>query len=134
MGLQEFIIRYSGESSAQALFTHLRLCESVHCPNCGSIAGPGDVRRFRIACPECGLWFSLTSNTAMHGSNFPISQWLLAIYLVSANKKITSTRLALFLGVQRRTGWTVRERIFQLMEAEPWARKFCDIAFGDIPV
>ena len=70
----------------------------------------------------------------MHGSNFPISQWLLAIYLVSANKKITSTRLALFLGVQRRTGWTVRERIFQLMEAEPWARKFCDIAFEDIPV
>ncbi len=63
----------------------------------------------------------------MHGTLFPIAGWMIAIFLVGGNRRITSTRLAAWLGVQRRTGWTLRERIYKLMEKEDWAVTLCDL-------
>jgi hypothetical protein len=127
MGLTEFIRRYSDEAQPRELFAGLRLHSGVECPGCGFIHHQAVIRQFRISCQACNKRFSLTAATVMHGSNFPIALWLLAIYLLSGNRKMTSTLLASLLGVQQRTGWTVRERVYDLMDAEPWARGLCDM-------
>lgn len=133
MKLAEFISRYGDERDARILLETLRWPGGVSCPKCNADRHPQKAYKQMYICWHCGVHFSVTSHFEMHNSRFPIAGWMLAIYLVSAHRKITSTRLALMLGTQRRTGWTLRERIREMIENHHWAERLFELEPPPLP-
>lgn len=84
------------------------------CPHCGHertyvIDGGA---KYKCASNKCYKRFSVTVGTIMEASNIPVSKWLTAIYLVTANKKgISSYQLAKHIGIAQKNSWHLIHRI-----------------------
>ena len=121
MNLAEFMREIADEDNARALLELCRWSDGVQCPKCESLNHSYACREHHYKCKRCGHIFSVTSKSALSNTNYPLSGWLLGIFLVSSNPRITSTNLAIYLGTNQKTAWLMRERIYLLMEEEQWA-------------
>ena len=63
-------------------------------------------------CGDCRKNFTVTTDTILHGTKTPLTNWIYAIYSVmTARKGVSAMQLSKELGVQYRTAWYMLHRI-----------------------
>ena len=77
------------------------------CPHCGSTytrtANTGN--RMPYWCSACTNYFSVRTNTIMHGSQLSLRKWVFTIYLhLTSLKGVSSMKLHRDLGITQKTG------------------------------
>lgn len=89
---------------AKEIFSKLRWPNGVVCPYCGE----RHIWKFKSGlykCSHCRRTFSDTSNTVYHSTKVKIEYWLIAMYLLSMTKGISSTELSSLLGLSQKSSW-----------------------------
>jgi len=82
------------------------------CPRCGNKVYGVIKGRRAIQCTACRRQESVTAGTVMHGSHIPLFGWLLAIFLVTHDKRgYSAVSLAHELKISRRSAYFMLERI-----------------------
>ena len=102
---------------AKEIFQELRWKDGVVCPYCGE----KHIYRFKngtYKCSHCKKRFSDTSNTIFHSTKIPISYWLIALYLVTMGKGISSEELSKYLGITQKTSWYLLHKIRYALTTE----------------
>ena len=110
----EAVREFGDDEKAEQMFIETRWPDGVRCPFCET--DKVQVRESRkpapFRCPDCRKYFSVKTNTIMHGSNIPLSKWALAIYLITTDVKgVSSLKLHRDIGVTQRTAWYLNHRI-----------------------
>lgn len=95
---------------ARDIFKRLRWPNGVVCPYCGCT----HIWTFKTGtykCSQCEKRFTDTSNTIFHSTKVKIEYWLVAIYLLTMGKGISSQELSGFLQVTQKTAWYMLHKI-----------------------
>ena len=100
-----FMKEFSNEAKCREYLANLRWPCGFVCPKCGCrhayLLSNG-----RYQCAECRRQTSVTSGTVLHKSHMPLTQWFLAFYFVSQDKRgISATALMSMLGTTYKTAW-----------------------------
>lgn len=121
MTLDEFMNKFSGESSCEERIIELRWPSGFCCPKCGSKNAMRIHAKHRrdaenrvplFECRDCRRQTSITSGTIFHKTQTPLTKWFLAIYLVANDKGgIAATTLERMLGVSYPTAWLMLRKI-----------------------
>jgi transposase-like protein len=119
--LLEAVLRFSTPKAAHDYFTAVRWPFGVACPRMG--CGSADVRfvstRLLWFCKDCKRQFTGKVGTIFEDSPIPLTKWLPAVWLLSANRNgISSCEVARALGVTQKTAWFMLHRIRLAMQAE----------------
>jgi transposase-like protein len=123
------------EAKCLAFLEHMRWPNGVKCVSCESLritpivakgklnkkTGRRSPDRELYQCNDCRFQFTATTGTVYHDTHLPLTQWFLAIALITESKKgISANQLSRALGVQYRTAWYLAHRIRKAMiEANP---------------
>jgi transposase-like protein len=100
----------------------------IVCPHCGGegyalTAKPNSKRPGRAGlkkCKSCRKQFTVRVGTIFEESKIKISQWLMAIHLMTSSKKgVSSHQIARELGITQKSAWFVCHRIREAMKQEP---------------
>ncbi|MDZ7660922.1 IS1595 family transposase [Thiohalophilus sp.] len=109
------------EEAARELMERLRWPVGVVCPRCNRRESVYElngrsVRPGLYKCGACDKQFSVTIETAFHGTKVPLNKWLMAIYLLSGcHKGITNQQLADMLGISYKSAWHMADRLYEIM-------------------
>ena len=102
------------EPAAERLFVESRWPDGLCCPKCGSL-NVSEVRNRRpqpFHCRDCRRYFSVKTDSTIHGSQISLGKWVVAIFLNATNPKgIAATRIEEYLGVTYKTAWFVLHRV-----------------------
>jgi transposase-like protein len=86
------------------------------CPKCGNKKYGRVKGRRAVQCSACSHQVSVTAGTVMHGSHIPLFKWLLAIFLVTHDKRgYSAMSLAHEIKVSRRSAAYLLERLRSAM-------------------
>jgi transposase-like protein len=103
---------FQNEKSAERFFAKNRWGKKPVCPYCDSIKIYKASGKQPYKCGACNKRFTVKTGTIMEGSKVPVRTWLLAMYLMGANRKgMSSIALSKHLGVQQKTAWFMAQRI-----------------------
>ena len=121
----------SSEEKCMQFIEDWRWKGDIHCPHCGM----DKVYRFKtrriFKCSSCKHQFSAKSGTIFEKSLVPTKKWILAIYLVGANKRgITGLQLAKEIEVSNKTGWLLLHKIRKMMQPE-YKEKLSGVIMSD---
>ncbi len=109
--LGEFLKRFSTERECQEYLASLRWRSGYVCPKCGCHHGYL-LSNGLYQCAQCRHQTSVTAGTVLHRTHMPLTQWFLAFYLVSQDKRgISAVQLAAQLGTTYKTAWYMLKRI-----------------------
>mgnify|MGYP001068154641 CR=1 FL=1 len=109
--LGTFIKEFSNEAKCREYLANLRWPGGFVCPKCGCrhacLLSNG-----RYQCAGCRRQSSVTSGTVLHKTHMPLTQWFLAFYFVSQDKRgISAAALMSMLGTTYKTAWYMLTRI-----------------------
>ena len=109
--LGTFLKRFSSEAQCQEYLASLRWKTGYICPKCGCRHGYR-LSNGRYQCAQCRHQTSVTAGTVLHKTHMPLTQWFLAFYFVSQDKRgISAVRLSAMLGTTYKTAWSMLRRI-----------------------
>ena len=120
MTIIEAVNTLQDEDKAEEMFTSARWPDGIACPKCGSVGVYECIDRkpMPYRCRDCRRYFSVKTNSLMHGSTLSYSKWAMAIYLItSSNKGISSLKIARDVGVTQKTAWFLMHRIRKAWES-----------------
>lgn len=114
---------FTDEATAREAIEALMWPHGPVCPHCGNVEqakiGRVEGRSARAGlyyCGACKSQFTVTVGTIFERSKVPLSKWWLAIHLLAAGKKGTSShQLHRLLGVSYQTAWFMTHRIREAM-------------------
>ncbi len=108
----EFKEMFPGEDQVVGFLFRQRWPEGFICPSCRGIS-PGILPARNFTCPKCGNHSSLTTGTLMHGTKKSLSQWLLAIWWLSAEQRgVSAKELQRLLHLSSyQTAWTWLQKL-----------------------
>ena len=116
---------FGDEESAQEWIISKRWSRGITCPSCGNqnvseLKRRGTLRRWRCKDRKaCGKNFTVKTDTIMHDSKLPVSQWCIAIYLYTTNLKgISAMKLHRELGIAYKNAWHMAHRIRKATEMQ----------------
>ena len=124
MSLAELLQKYPDDEAAEEFFVQQRWPDDVACPKCGNcdVQDGANHLEMRFRCRGCWAYFSVRTGTTMERSKLGCLKWLMAAYLLMANRRgISSIRLAEELGISQSTAWYLRHRIRQAWDERPAA-------------
>ena len=109
--LGTFMKEFSNEAKCREYLANLRWPGGFVCPKCGCrhacLLSTG-----RYQCAGCRRQSSVTSGTVLHKTHMPLTQWFLAFYFVSQDKRgISAAALMSMLGTTYKTAWYMLMRI-----------------------
>lgn len=109
--LGTFKKEFSNEAKCREYLANLRWPGGFVCPKCGCrhacLLSNG-----RYQCAGCRRQSSVTSGTVLHKTHMPLTQWFLAFYFVSQDKRgIYAAALMSMLGTTYKTAWYMLTRI-----------------------
>lgn len=114
---------FGDEDTAQEWIISKRWRHGITCPACGNtevseLKRRGTLRRWRCKDRKaCGKNFTVKTDTIMHDSKLPVSQWCIAIYLYTTNLKgISAMKLHRELGIAYKNAWHMAHRIRKATE------------------
>jgi len=114
---------FKDENAARQYLEAIRWPNGPVCPHCGSAeeghyALQGKSHRPGLwKCKDCREQFSVTVGTVFERSKIPLTQWLMAAYLMCSSKKgISSAQIQRTLGVTYKTAWFLTHRIRLAMD------------------
>ena len=112
--LFDLMSKFPDEKSCHQYFAGLRWeSGEITCPHsdCGHdkyyVFGDG----IRYKCKKCKLIFTAKTQTFMEASKVKSIKWILAMFLNTDKKGISSIQLAKFIGVTQKTAWFMLQRI-----------------------
>ncbi len=112
---------FQDEAAARAMIEDVRWPNGPVCPHCGEAGRRYATKkegRYRCGNPECRKDYTVTTGTVMESSHIPLTQWLMAFYLLSSSKKgISSLQLQRALGCTYKSAWFLSHRIREAMKA-----------------
>lgn len=82
----------------------------------------------RYQCAQCRHQASVTAGTVLHKTHMPLTQWFLAFYFVSQDKRgISAVQLAAMLGTAHKTAGPMLRRIRSAMGQRDETRQLCGV-------
>ena len=112
---------FQDEAAARAMIEGVRWPNGPVCPHCTESARRYATKkegRWRCGNPDCRKDYSVTNGTVMESSHIPLTQWLMAFYLLSSSKKgISSHQLMRSLGCTYKSAWFLSHRIREAMKS-----------------
>ena len=123
--LLEAVVYFSDPQRAHDYFVGVRWPYGVACPRqgCGSAAVQYISTRRLWRCKDCKREFTPKFGTVFEDSPIPLTKWLPAVWLLSANRNgISSCEVARALGVTQKTAWFMLHRIRLAMAAESFEK------------
>ena len=116
LSFQSFLTQYGSESQCEQALYHLRWPKGFVCPHCGNTTGCALHSRKIYQCHKCHHQTSLTAGTIFHGTKLALSQWFLAIFLLTQRKQsVSAMQLSRDLGVKYDTAWRMKHKLMQVM-------------------
>ena len=122
--LTELVRACADEGTARAFLESWRWPNGPVCPHCRNA---GDkriskleaqstsrkgVRKGVYFCGACRRQFTVTVGTVLERSHVPISQWLMALFLLGSSKKsLSANQIHRMIGVTYKTAWFMCHRI-----------------------
>jgi transposase-like protein len=113
---------FTDNDAAREALEAVRWPDGPVCPHCGSIGpmvakvGGKRHRPGLYYCNGCEGQFTVTVGTVFERSKIPLSKWWMAVYLLSAGKKGTSShQIHRTLKVSYKTAWFMTHRIREAM-------------------
>jgi len=104
------------EQCTQALF-QWKWPEGFVCPECGTKRFCTLKCRKVYQCNHCHHQTSLTSGTIFSSTKLPLSQWFLAIHLITQSKMgMSALELKRQVGVSYNTAWSMKQKVMQVMK------------------
>ncbi|RYU92239.1 IS1595 family transposase [Mucilaginibacter terrigena] len=93
----------------------------ITCPheNCGHDQYYVFTDGIRYKCKECNRLFTAKTKSFMEGSKLASIKWILAMYLITHKKGISSIQLGKDIGVTQKTAWFLLHRIRNALCHEP---------------
>ena len=125
--LGTFLKRFSSEAQCQEYLSSQRWQTGYVCPKCG--CGHGyRLTNGRYQCAQCRHQTSVTAGTVLHKTHMPLTQWFLAFYFVSQDKRgISAVQLAAMLGTTYKTAWSMLRRIRIAMGQRDESHQLCGV-------
>lgn len=125
--LGTFLKRFSNEAQCQEHLASLRWQTGYICPKCGCRHGYR-LSNGRYQCAQCRHQVSVTAGTVLHKTHMPLTQWFLAFYFVSQDKRgISAVQLAAMLGTTYKTAWSMLRRIRIAMGQRDETHQLCGV-------
>lgn len=111
MPLGTFMKLFSTKAQCEEYLATLRWGNGYVCPKCGCQHGYR-LSNGRYQCAECRYQTSVTAGTVLHKTHMPLTQWFLAFYFMSQDKRgISAVQLASMLSTKYKTAWHMLTRI-----------------------
>jgi len=109
--LGSFMKEFSNEAKCREYLAKLRWPDGFVCPKCGC-RHAHVLSNGRYQCAGCRHQTSVTAGTVLHRTHMPLTQWFLAFYFVSQDKRgISAVALMSMLGTTYQTAWYMLMRI-----------------------
>jgi transposase-like protein len=128
LSFQDFLAQYGSEAQCEQVLYRLRWPNGFVCTHCGNTTGCAVRSRKIYQCHKCHHQTSLTAGTIFHGTKLTLSQWFLAIFLLTQRKQsISAMQLSRDVGVNYDTAWRMKHKLMQaprhVGSASPTARR-----------
>lgn len=115
--LLELFSEYGTEEQCRRAVFNWKWPEDFVCPECGSKSFCTLKIRKVYQCNHCHHQTSLTSGTIFENTNLPLTQWFLAIHLITQSKTgLSALELKRQIGVSYNTAWSMKQKIMQVMK------------------
>ena len=109
--LGTFMKEFGTEGKCREYLAKLRWPDGFVCPKCGC-RHAHVLSNGRYQCAGCRHQTSVTAGTVLHRTHMPLTQWFLAFYFVSQDKRgISAVALMSMLGTTYQTAWYMLMRI-----------------------
>ncbi len=119
LSMLEILNKFPDDEVAEEWFTKARWPNGILCAHCESdrISKYGRHPEMPFRCKDCRKFFSVKTKSFMHGSNIGYQKWAIALYVMTAEVKGTSSvQLHKILGITQSNAWHMAHRI-----REAWA-------------
>lgn len=120
LSLEQLFEMFADEDQSEQWFERERWGDKPRCAHCDS-ENVGNIKHptMKYRCRECRKYFSVRTNSLMHGTKLPYRKWAIAIhYMASHPKGISSIQLSEALDVEQRTAWYMEHRIRESLQAD----------------
>lgn len=115
--LGEFFKDYGTEERCAEALSKWRWPNGFRCPHCGGGRYCALKARRLYQCNRCRHQTSLFSGTLFEQTKLPMTQWFLAIHLVTQAKTgMSALALMRHMGVSYNTAWAVKQKVMQAMK------------------
>lgn len=119
--------RFSNEAQCQEHLASLCWQAGYVCSKCGCRHGYR-LSNGRYQCAQCRHQTSVTAGTVLHKTHMPLTQWFLAFYFVSQDKRgISAIQLAAMLGTTYKTAWSMLRCIRIAMGQRDETHQLCGV-------
>ena len=116
LSLPDFFSRYGSESQCRDALFAVRWPKGFACPQCGNTTYCELNQRPLYQCHRCHHQTSVTAGTIFANTKVPLTQWFLAIYRLTQEKKgVSAMALSRELGVSYNTAWSMKHKLMQTM-------------------
>ena len=116
LSLPKLLESYGTEQQCRDALFKLRWPKGFVCPKCGDGMFCEIQGRKVYQCNHCHTQTSLTSGTIFASTKLPLTQWFLAIYLLTQRKSsISALQLKREIGVSYNTAWKMKHKLMQVM-------------------
>lgn len=112
--LIDLILKFPDEKSCHQYLAAQRWSTGeIICPhdNCGHNRYYVFKDGIRYKCKKCKTLFTAKTKSFMEASKLPSIKWILAMYLITAKKGISSIQLSKDIGVTQKTAWFLLQRL-----------------------
>lgn len=116
--LTEFFRDYGTDEQCRAALVSWRWPNGYVCPECGgqkhcTLPSKGGVYQ----CNRCHHQHSLFSGTIFESTKLPLTQWFLAMHLLTQAKTgVSALSLSRQIGVSYNTAWSIKHKLMQVMK------------------
>ena len=115
--LPDFFREYGTDDQCEKALFAWRWPTGFVCPNCHSIRHCKLKCRQLYQCQACRRQTSVTSGTIFDSSKLPLTQWFLAMHLLTQSKNgLSALALKRDIGVSCNTAWSMKHKIMQAMK------------------
>lgn len=112
LSVYKFLKQFPNEDVCEQFIINARWPRGMNCPYCGNYKIYRLETQKRFKCGKCRKQFTVRTNSILAESKVSLQSWLMAIWILTANKKgFSSIALAKTLGVTQKTAWFLAHRI-----------------------
>ena len=114
ISLVDLLNKFPDNETAEKWFVDCRWEDGIKCAHCNSENVNEKIKHPTMPCKcrDCKKYFSVKTNSAMHGSNIGYQKWAMAIYLMTTGiKGVSSMKLHRDLGITQKSAWYMAHRI-----------------------
>ena len=116
LSLPNFLASYGTEQQCRDALFEMRWPDGFVCPDCGNTTYCELQTRHLYQYHQCRHQTSLTAGTIFEHTKLALSNWFLAIYLLTQHKSgVSALQLSRDLGIGYKAAWMLKHKLMQVM-------------------